>query len=45
MSDFVLNTELVPPNNINVTSYTNNSVSVLLNTQYQFVGILLSKQL
>lgn len=44
MSDFVLNTELVLPNNINATGYTNNIVSVVLNTQYQFSDIFIKPE-
>lgn len=41
MCNFVLNTELVLPNNINATGYTNNIVSVVLNSQYEYCDIFI----
>jgi hypothetical protein len=39
----VLNNELVPPNNINVSGHTNNIVSAVLNSQCQFSGIFIKQ--
>lgn len=41
MCNFILNTELVLRNNINATGYTNNIVSVVLNSQYEYSDIFI----
>lgn len=41
LGDSVLNTELVPQNNINLNSYTNSIVSIVLNSQYRLAAIFI----